>query len=189
MPRFDTARSPGNLGTMRRRAARRALATTTVSLGVLAAQGCAAIPLAVIAGSLLEAGGSAIVKTGTEYTASGTALRTFAVPVEQVHAAVLEAFSRVQILVVREQTSPKRHRIEGRMQGRKVRVDLFPLTPTLTAMTLDVKRNAFASDKATASELLAQVERAVNDGLAAASAPAAAEPPPCKAAGRARRGG
>jgi hypothetical protein len=168
----------------------RAPATTAVAGAVLAVQGCAAIPLAVIAGSLLEAGGSVIVKTGTEYTASGTAVRTFTVPVDDVHAGVRAAFERVQILVVREQRTAKRHRIEGRMQGRKVRVELLPLTPTLTAMTLDVKRNAFASDKATGSELLAQVERAVNERVAAAPAePPAVAPPPCPPAPRVRRGG
>jgi hypothetical protein len=158
------------------------------AVGALAVQGCAAIPLAVIAGSLLEAGGGVIMKTGTEYTANGSALRTFPIPVDQVHAGVRDAFSKVQILVVREQATPKRHRIEGRMQGRKVRVDLLPLTPTLTAMTLDVKRNVLASDKATASELLAQVEQAVNDRVAAA-APAAppVEPPPCQPVRRVKR--
>ena len=132
--------------------------------------GCAAIPLAVVAGSLLEAGGGMIVKRGSEYTASGTAVRTFSVPAGQVHAAVLEAFSRAQIMVVRDQASAKRHRVAGLMQGRTVRVEILPLTPVLTAMTLEVKRNAFASDKATASELLAQVERVVNDAMVAAAA-------------------
>lgn len=161
--------------------------------GVLAAllpagfAGCAAIPLAVIAGSLLEAGGGVIVKTGTEYSASGTALRTFNLPIAQVHAAVLAAFARTQIIVVRERTTAKEQRIDGIMHGRRVRVVLQPLTPVLTSMSLDVKRNVLASDKATASELLAQVERAVNDGGAAA---AAHEPAPDDSGIRgARRGG
>jgi hypothetical protein len=38
-------------------------------------------------------------------------------------------------------------------------VKLQPLTPVLTAMELGVKRNILASDKATASELLAQTEQ------------------------------
>ena len=149
-------------------------------------QGCAAVPLAIVAGSLLEAGGSVIVKTGTEYTASGTARRTFNAPAGQVHAGVLEAFSRAQIMVVRDHAALPRHRIDGIMRGRRVRVDLLPLTPMLTAMTLDVKRNAFASDKATASELLALVEHVVGEVVVAA-APPAATPCPEPSPRRARR--
>jgi hypothetical protein len=153
---------------MRWRAAwRTVLAAAVFGVGLA---GCAAIPLAVVAGSLLEAGGGMIVKTGTEYTASGTAVRTFNVPAGQVHAGVLEAFSRAQIMVVRDEASPKRHRVKGLMQGRSVYVDILPLTPVLTALTLDVKRNVIASDKATASELLAQVERVVNDAMVAGAA-------------------
>jgi hypothetical protein len=91
---------------------------------VIALPGCAAIPLAVVAGSLLEAGGGVLVKTGTEYSSSGTVRRTFNLPVDQVHAAVLETFRRAQIPVIRD--------VAGTMEHRKVRVDLLPLTPVLT---------------------------------------------------------
>jgi len=50
----------------------------------------AAIPLAVIAGPLLDVGGGVLVKTGTEYSARGTVYRTLSLPVAQVHTAVLE---------------------------------------------------------------------------------------------------
>jgi hypothetical protein len=129
-----------------------------VSVVAAAIQGCAAIPLAVVAGSVLEAGGGVLVKTGTEYSAGGTAMRTFNLPVEQVHAAVNEALRRAQVIVVKDEIAPKHQLIAGVAGGRKVRVRLIPLTPALTSMELDVKRNLLASDKATASELLAQTE-------------------------------
>ena len=100
-----------------------------------------------------------IVKTATEYSASGTVYRTFSLPVAQVHAAVLETFRRAQITVTRDDASPQRDRIAGRLYGRRVHVELQPLTPVLTSMVLGVKRNILASDKATASELLAQTEQ------------------------------
>jgi len=126
-------------------------------------QGCAAIPLAVVAGSLFDAGGGVLVKTGTEYTASGTARRTFNVSLDEVHASVLETFRRAQITVSHDEASAKRQFVTGNMQGRKVRVRLIPLTPVLTSMELDVKRNVLASDKATASELLAETEQVVTE--------------------------
>ena len=55
------------------------------------------------------------------------------------------------------------------MQRRSVRVYLTPLTPTLTAMKLVVKRNVLMGDKATASELVGETERVLRGNPAFAS--------------------
>jgi hypothetical protein len=141
---------------MRGHPIRMAIAVASVASAL---HGCAAIPLAVIAAPLLDVGGGVLVKTGTEYSARGTAYRTFSLPVEQVHAAVLETFRRAQITVTRDDASPMHDRIAGKLYRRDVHVELLPLTPVLTSMELVVKRNILASDKATASELLAQTEQ------------------------------
>jgi hypothetical protein len=149
-----------------RRSRMSALGTVAAAIAM---QGCAALPLAVVAGSLMDAGGGVLVKTGTEYTASGMARRTFNLPDEQVHAALLETFRRAQIAVERDDASSKGRRIVGKAQGRTVRVRMVALTPVLTAMDLDVKRNLFASDKATASELLAETEQILGESTAVAT--------------------
>jgi len=146
-----------------------------VALVATALHGCAAIPLAALAGPLLDVGGGVLVKTGTEYSASGTIYRTFSVPVAQVYGAVIETFRRAQITVTRDDASPQRDRIAGKLYGRRVHVELLPLTPVLTSMSLGVKRNILASDKATASELLAQTEQMLVPELPAA--PATSEAP------------
>lgn len=151
-----------------RRALGRAVGIASLGIGV---GGCAALPLAVVAGSLMDAGGGVIVKTGTEYTASGTVRRTFNLPVDQVHSAVLETFTRAQVVVTRDQASPKRQVIVATTQHRKVYVELLPLTPMLTTLELDVKRNVLSSDKATASELLAETEQVVAERAMLAMAP------------------
>jgi hypothetical protein len=126
--------------------------------------GCAALPFAVVGGALLQAGGGAVVKTGTEYTASGVVRRTFSIPVADVHAAVLEAFRRTEIGLAKDERSPNgQWTMVGVVEHRKVHVWLTPLTRTLTALELGVKRNLLASDKATGSELLAQTEQALVD--------------------------
>jgi hypothetical protein len=123
-------------------------------------QGCALLPVAAVGTFLIEAGGGALVKTGTEYTASGLAIRTFAIPAADVRAATLTTFARTQVAVVDDDVSKKGIiTVTGEAPRRKVRVRLTPLTPTLTQMELHVKRNILASDKATASELLAETER------------------------------
>jgi hypothetical protein len=140
------------------KAMHRLVGSVSLALAVMALQGCAAIPLAAVVGPVLEAGGGVLVKTGTEYTASGTAYRTFTLPVDDVHAGVLEAFRRTQVAVERDESSAKDEELVGLAGHRTVRVRLTPLTPSLTSMELDVKRSFFTSDKATTSELLAQTE-------------------------------
>ena len=126
--------------------------------------GCAALPFAVVGGALLEAGGGVMVKTGTEYTASGVVRRTFTIPVADVHAAVLEAFRRTEIGLAKDEMSPKgQWTMGGVAEHRKVHVWVTPLTDTLTALEIGVKRNWLASDKPTSSELLAQTEQALVD--------------------------
>ncbi|HEY2386962.1 MAG TPA: hypothetical protein VGK30_08380 [Candidatus Binatia bacterium] len=134
---------------------------------MLLLQGCALLPVAAIGGALLEAGGGALVKTGTEYTASGLAIRTFAIPAGDVRAATLTTFDRTQVAVVADEVSKKGIiTLTGEAPHRKIRVRLIPLTPTLTQMELRVKRNILASDKATASELLAETERTLAENPA-----------------------
>lgn len=147
---------------------------------VVALQGCAAIPLAAVVTPMLEAGGGVLVKTGTEYTASGTVYRTFTLPIDEVHAAVLEAFRRTQVTLEEDEVSVKGEQLVGTTQHRTVRVQLTPLTPVLTSMELAVKRNLLASDKATTSELLAQTESVLAETLedrVQASVPTAWTPP------------
>jgi hypothetical protein len=126
----------------------------------LAAQGCALFPLAALGGAALNAGGGAITK-GTEYTVSGTAHRTFTSPIDDVHRAILETFDRTGIRVERDESSEKGQRLVGEAEHRTVKISLTPLTPTLTSMTLIVKRNILMKDRATASELVEQTERAL----------------------------
>lgn len=146
----------------------RSRATVMVALlCAVALQGCAAaIPVAAV-GGLLEAGGGALVKTGTEYTATGAALRTFAIPAADVRRGALDAFQRTGVTVTKDEVAKNgRLAIAGEAEHRKVRVQLIPLAPSLTSMELVVKRNILASDKATASELLAATERVLAENPA-----------------------
>jgi len=142
----------------------RAFSLTAVTIFlVFMFSGCAALPLAALGGAALESGAGAVVKTGTEYTTGGTAYRTFTIPQNAVRAAVLEAFDRAGVTVKDENEKGDDERIIGELHKRTVRVRLTPLSPSLTAMTLIVKRNWFAKDRATTSELLEQVEQVLSE--------------------------
>ena len=128
-----------------------------LTLATVGSAGCAALPIAALGGGALESGAGVVVKTGTEYTFGGTAHRTFTVPVNAVRAAVLATFDRTGVIV--DQRSDDENRLRGKLEHRNVRVRLTPLSSSLTELTLVVKRNWVAKDRATTSELLEQVEQ------------------------------
>jgi hypothetical protein len=129
-------------------------------------QACAALPVAALGGAILQSGAGAVVKTGTEYTTTGTARRTFMVPMSAVRAAVVEAFDRAGVTLDSEQPHDDRVRMTAKLNHRSVRVQLTALSPSLTGMTLVVKRNALIKDRATSSELLEQVEQVLAENPA-----------------------
>ena len=136
-----------------------ALAVAVCAVAIsLSLQGCAA-PLAVMAGSALESGTSTVIKTGTETTMGGTVRRTFSIPVDDVHKAIVKTFEREDIQIKKDDESPKGRKMLATAEHRKIQVKLTPLTRDLTLMTLAVKKNVISKDKATTSELLEQIEQ------------------------------
>jgi hypothetical protein len=135
-------------------------AVVAVLLCTLVLQGCAALPLAALGGAALQSGAGAVVKTGTEYTMSGSARRTFTIPINAVRAGVLQAFERAGVVVEPQEDGDDRS-IHGKLEHRTVRVKLTAFSDSLTGMTLIVKRNGVLKDRATSSELLEQVEQAL----------------------------
>jgi hypothetical protein len=146
--------------------ARLSTTAAAVTLLSLLLHGCAALPLTMVGGSVLQAGTGTVVKSGTEYTMAGTARRTLTVPVNAVRAAVLEAFDRVGAGVVRDEASDDGMRMRGQLERRTIDVRLTPLSSSLTAMTLVVKRNLLLRDRATTSEILEQIDQALAENSA-----------------------
>jgi hypothetical protein len=132
-------------------------ALAVLALAVL--PGCAAIPLAGIGASALESGAGEVVKVGTEYTTGGTVRRTFTIPAVDVRRAVLQAFSRTGVQMMEDNEKKNGQEIIGELRHRTVRVHLLALSPSLTELSMVVKRNLLSKDRATTSELLEQVEQ------------------------------
>lgn len=135
------------------------VALVCVLAAAIALQGCAALPVAALGGAALESGAGAVVKTGTEYTLGGTAVRTFMIPENAVRAAVIAAFNRAEVPITEQTSKDDGVRIKGELHKRTVRVRLTALSPMLTEMRLVVKKNFLAKDRATTSELLDQIEQ------------------------------
>ena len=137
--------------------------TVRAMVVLIALQGCAAIPFAALGGAALESGAGAVVKTGTEYTMGGTAIRTFIIPQNAVRAAVIQAFDQAGVAIIEEEAKGDEVQIVGELHKRTVRVRLTPLSTMLTSMKLVVKRNFLVKDRATTSELLDQVEQVLSE--------------------------
>jgi hypothetical protein len=122
--------------------------------------GCAAalIPL----GASALSGGTAVVRAGTEYTNSGTVIRTFSLPANQLREAVSETFARMELAIVEDEMDGVDRRIVAHARDRSVKLRLEPLTRTVTRAHLSVSAGHFGKDRATASEIVVQIENTVD---------------------------
>lgn len=136
-----------------------------LAASALGVQGCAAIALAVVGSGVGVAAG-----TATGYTLDGIAYRTFAAPLERVHKATLTTFRRMDIIVVSNEEEPEApgRKITAQAGDRKVHLELQKLTAKTTRIRVTAKHGVFFRDRATAGEIITQVEHSL-DEMAAVS--------------------
>jgi hypothetical protein len=136
------------------------IAIVTMGLG-----GCAAIGLtgAAVGASALSAGAGAAVQAGKEYTRGGTVFRTFSASLLQTRLALGDALERMEIQVVREDDDGDDRVILAHAREREIVVRLQPVTRTVTRLRLEVAEGLFRKDRATATEIVTQTERAVTE--------------------------
>jgi hypothetical protein len=108
---------------------------------------------------------------GVTHTVSGISARTFTAPEAKVKAASLAALGRMGAEVESVDRVDKGERIKARAAGRRIEVEIEPMSQTTTHVRARAKHNFFVYDGATAKEIIAQTELAL---LPAAAAPPAA---------------
>jgi hypothetical protein len=138
--------------------------------------GCAALALPALGAAAVSAGAGSVVKASTEYTLTGVAYRTFSASLDDVHAAMLETFQRLQVDVQTDETTEDGGRLEAAAGRRTIDVRLERITPALTRVRLAVKQSFFRRDRATASEIIAQTEHSLAT-IAPSAFPASPVPP------------
>ena len=138
-----------------------------VSLG-----GCAALGITggAVAVAAVGAGATEVLRVGTEYSLTGTALRTFTASVEDMQEAARSTLSRMAFTLEREEELSPGRRIVATGIGRTIEIELEPLSPAVTRVELLVKRGFLRRDRATASEIITQIELAVMAGPEGAAA-------------------
>jgi len=152
---------------------KRHLVALVLLAAVAALPGCAALALPALGAAAVSAGAGSVVKASTEYTLTGVAYRTFSAGIDDVRAALLESFERLQLDVQKDEVSEHGRELEATADRRTIDVSLERITPALTRVRLAVKQPFFRRDRATASEIIAQTEHSL-----AAIAPSAFPVPP-----------
>ena len=129
-----------------------------VILAALTLSGCAAIPLGGAALGALSGGAGAAVNAGKEYAGNGVVYRTFAMPVRDLRLTVSDTLARMELAIVRDELDGPDQVIVAQARDREIKLELQPLTRTLTRMKVVVGAGMFRRDRATASEIVDQIE-------------------------------
>lgn len=129
-----------------------------VTAVLLGTQGCAAVGL-----TLFGVGAGLSAGTGTQYTLDSIAYRTFTAPLQDIRRATLAAFKRMAITLHNDDMMDTGRHVVGQAGDRTVDIELERLTARTTRMRVTAKQGWFFRDRATASEIIAQTERSLDD--------------------------
>jgi hypothetical protein len=104
---------------------------------------------------------------------TGTAYRTFSLPLEDLARVVRETLTRLDLPVTEAVAEDEVLRFRAEGIERTVQLSFTPISTSVTRLGISVKQGIIQRDRATASEIVAQIEQTV---LAAAQSkqPAAA---------------
>ena len=143
----------------------------------IALPGCAAVVAVPAIGSAAASGGaSALVRAGSAAVQGGTVYRTFDAPLTSVHDAVETTLARLEFPTPDEQVQQERVILSANAIERHVRVDLQPITPSLTQVSVTVSINFWQKDSATAATLIDLVTATLGPGCCDEARPCAPSP-------------
>ena len=125
----------------------------------LAIVGCTGIELSALGVAALSAGAGSVVRAGTEYTLTGAAYRTFSLSLDDLSTAVRSTLVRLEFTVQDAVADDHELIIEAAGIKRTVHLRFTPITPVVTRLKVVVRRDLIRRDRATVSELLAQIDR------------------------------
>ena len=138
----------------------RIFAVVSIAVG---AQGCAAAGVA-----LFGVGAGVSTGTGVSYTLDSIAYKTFTASERDLRAATLHSLKRMAIDVKEIQTTDAGTEIIAIAGDRTVDIELDRITARTSRMRVNVKRQWVLRDRATATEIILQTDRALESGSALA---------------------
>ena len=137
---------------------RRDLVLKLLLLGAAGSSGCAAIGL-----TLIGVGAGTAAGTGVSYTLDSIAYKTFTAPEEGLRAATLKTLKRMDIELKENQPTESGRKLLAVAGDRTIEIELDRLTSKTSRMRVNVKQGRFFKDRATATEIIVQTERTLED--------------------------
>lgn len=101
--------------------------------------------------------------TGVQHTLNGITYKTFTAPLPQVRTATINSLNRMGIKVASREKTKEGEVIKASASERQIEIELDAITVSTTRMRTSV-RNGFFMDSATATEIILQTEKALNNG-------------------------
>jgi Protein of unknown function (DUF3568) len=131
-----------------------------VLLGILPfLNSCAAVAL-----TLFGVGAGVATGTSVGYTLDGYAYRTFTAPLPQVEGATRTALNRMGIKIGATAKTEQGKAIAATGKDREIEVELEVISSNATRMRTVAKQGFFFKDRATATEIILQTEKALGVG-------------------------
>ncbi len=126
---------------------------------LLLLQSCAGVGL-----TLFGVGAGVTTGTSVAYTLDGIAYRTFTAPLPQVETATRTALDRMGIKIEATSKIEQGKAIKAVTLDREIEIELERISPRTTRIRTVAKQGLFFKDRATATEIIIQTERALGVG-------------------------
>ena len=106
--------------------------------------------------------------TGVQHTLNGITYKTFTAPLPRVRTATINGLNRMGIKVASREKTKEGEVIKASASERQIEIELDAITASTTRMRTSV-RNGLFMDSATATEIILQTEKALNNGKGVSS--------------------
>ena len=126
---------------------------------LLSLSGCAAVGM-----TLFGVGAGVATGTSVSYTLDGIAYRTFTAPISQVEGATRTALDRMGIKIEGTAKTEQGKAIKAVSNDRQIEIELEMVSPKTTRIRTVARQGMFFKDRATATEIIMQTERALGIG-------------------------
>lgn len=126
---------------------------------LLSLSGCAAVGM-----TLFGVGAGVATGTSVSYTLDGIAYRTFTAPISQVEGATRTALDRMGIKIEGTAKTEQGKAIKAVSNDRQIEIELEMVSPKTTRIRTVARQGMFFKDRATATEIIMQTERALGVG-------------------------
>jgi len=108
--------------------------------------------------TVMGAGAGMFADWGLDHILKSSASKTFPAPLEEVHAAMLRSLHRMELVVESDERTDSGYAVTGQAHGRRVEVALEEVGGQFTYAEVNVKRNFFWRDRATADALVVETD-------------------------------